>query len=308
MFKARLISGIILVLLALGTIIPGGWILYVAIFLVSLVGIREWSQAFAHPSIPSASKGGEDEKKSISTGQRQGSTAESSGNLLIGQGGVLGWVGSIFAVLYFVSINPGFPLPDIGMNYFAVLIMVFVIVLMCAYVFTYPKYSTEQIFTTFFGFFYVVVMLSFVYLIRMLPGGVFFVWLIFLCSWGSDTSAYCVGLTIGKRKLAPVLSPKKSVEGAIGGVVGSALLSVLYAVAINQFAGAHVNVLHFGIVGAVGSGVAQIGDLAASAIKRSHGIKDFGKLIPGHGGVLDRFDSVIFTAPIIYLLTVILVV
>ena len=292
MFKARLLSSIILVLLALATIIPGGWVLFVAIFLVSLVGLREWNRAFRHPCKLSASKDTEGEKKEMPAGQ----------------GGILGWIGSIFAVLYFISINPGFPLPDIGMNYFAVLMMVFVIVIMCVYVFTYPKYSTEQIFTTFFGFFYVVVMLSFVYLIRMLPGGVFFVWLIFICSWGSDTSAYCVGLTIGKRKLAPVLSPKKSVEGAIGGVIGSAILSVLYAVAINHFAGAFVNVLHFGIVGAVSSGVAQIGDLAASAIKRSHGIKDFGKLIPGHGGILDRFDSVIFTAPIIYLLTVILVV
>ena len=308
MFKARLISSIILVLLALVTIIPGGWILFVAIFLVSLVGVREWNRAFAHPSKLPTSETREDEKRDMQTEQGESSTSELTDNLRTGQGGVLGWVGSIFAVLFFASINPGLPLPDIGMNYFAVLVMVFVITLMCVYVFTYPKYNTEKIFTTFFGFFYVVVMLSFVYLIRMLPGGVFFVWLIFICSWGSDTSAYCVGLTIGKHKLAPVLSPKKSVEGAIGGVVGSALLSVLYAVAINGFAGAHVNVLHFGIVGAVGSGVAQIGDLAASAIKRSHGIKDFGKLIPGHGGVLDRFDSVIFTAPIIYLLTVMLVV
>ena len=308
MFKARLISGIILVLLALATIIPGGWVLFMAMILVSLVGLREWNRVFSHPSKFSVFRDSEGEGKGMQLGRSESDTLERQGNLLTGQGNILGWIVSICAMLYFISINPGFPLPDIGMNYFAVLIMILVIVLMCVYVFTYPKYSTEQIFTTFFGFFYVVVMLSFVYLIRMLPGGVFLVWLIFICSWGSDTSAYCVGLTIGKRKLAPVLSPKKSVEGAIGGVIGAALLSVLYGVAINHFAGAHVSVIHFGIVGAVGSGVSQIGDLAASAVKRSHGIKDFGKLIPGHGGVLDRFDSVIFTAPIIYLLAVLLVV
>jgi len=308
MFKARLISGIILVLLALVTIIPGGGILFVAISIVSLVGLDEWNRAFNQQSKPSTSKDLEEADENIASSQKRMARIDQPGKLLIGQGNVLGRIGSVFAVLYFVSINPWFSLPDIGMNYFAVLIMVFVIVLMCVLVFFYPLYSTEQIFTKFFGFFYVVVMLSFVYLIRMLPGGVFFVWLIFICAWGSDTSAYCVGLTIGKRKLAPVLSPKKSVEGAIGGVVGAALISVLYAVAINHFAGASVDVLHFGVVGAVGSGVAQIGDLAASAIKRSHGIKDFGKLIPGHGGVLDRFDSVIFTAPIIYLLTILLVV
>ena len=82
-----------------------------------------------------------------------------------------------------------------------------------------------------FGIVYVAVMLSFIYLTRALPGGKFHVWLIFLCSWGCDTCAYCVGMLIGKHKMAPVLSPKKSVEGAVGGVAGAALLGVIYAAA-----------------------------------------------------------------------------
>ena len=119
-------------------------------------------------------------------------------------------------------------------------------------------------------------------------------------------SAYCVGMLIGKHKMAPVLSPKKSVEGGIGGIVGAALIGVLYALAINKWGGAGVGVAEFAIIGAAGGAISQIGDLAASAIKRNYNIKDYGKLIPGHGGILDRFDSVIITAPLIYFLSNIL--
>ena len=157
------------------------------------------------------------------------------------------------------------------------LFMGYLICQMAVLVFAYPKYNTQQILAGFFGVFYVAVMLSYIYQTRILPGGIFTVWLVFVCSWGCDTCAYCVGMLIGKHKMAPILSPKKSVEGGIGGIVGAA-----------------------------GGAISQIGDLAASAIKRYHNIKDYGKLIPGHGGILDRFDSVIFTAPIIYYLALFL--
>ena len=105
--------------------------------------------------------------------------------------------------------------------------------------------------------------------------------------------------------MAPKLSPKKSIEGGIGGILGAALLGAVYALAINQFtAGADANVLEYALICGVGGMISQVGDLAASAIKRNHDIKDYGKLIPGHGGILDRFDSVIFTAPIIYYMAV----
>ena len=153
----------------------------------------------------------------------------------------------------------------------------------------------------FFAVVYVAVMLSFIYLTRNLPDGKFLVWLIFLCSWGCDTCAYCVGMLIGKHKMAPVLSPKKSVEGAVGGVAGAALLGVIYAAATQG------PILKYAVICAVGALISMVGDLAASAIKRNQGIKDYGKLIPGHGGILDRFDSVIFTAPVIYFLSVIMI-
>lgn len=208
-----------------------------------------------------------------------------------------GILGYLAATLYYFNLKLEM-IPDIMM-----FVLGFLIFLMFAYVFTYPKYKTEQILAAFFGVFYVAVMLSFVYQTRMLAAGAYIVWLIFLCSWGCDTCAYCVGVLFGKHKMSPKLSPKKSIEGAVGGVIGAALLTVLYGVIFKDAMGS--NMSHVWImagISAVGALISMVGDLTASAIKRNYEIKDYGKLIPGHGGILDRFDSVIFTAPIIYFL------
>lgn len=102
--------------------------------------------------------------------------------------------------------------------------------------------------------------------------------------------------------MTPKLSPKKSIEGAVGGVVGAALLFVLYThFAINRYSATELPLLLVAVLGAAGALVSMVGDLAASAIKRDHGIKDYGKLIPGHGGIMDRFDSVIIAAPLIFI-------
>ena len=123
------------------------------------------------------------------------------------------------------------------------------------------------------------------------------IWLVFLTAFGTDILAYFVGVTFGKHRLCPNLSPKKSVEGAIGGTVGSMILCGLFGLALGQ--GTQMITVCV-IIGLVGSIAAQLGDLSASALKRRMGIKDYGKLIPGHGGIMDRFDSVLFTAPLIY--------
>ena len=184
-----------------------------------------------------------------------------------------------------------------------VIMLAFLILLLAVFVFSYPKFHSHQIMAVFFGLFYVGVMLSFLYQTRMLPKGQFIVWLIFLCSWGCDTCAYCVGVLFGKHKMSPILSPKKSIEGAIGGVVGACLLTAIYCVVItNVFKVDDFAILPLVCISAVGALISMVGDLAASAIKRNFDIKDYGKLIPGHGGVLDRFDSIIITAPIIYFL------
>ena len=173
---------------------------------------------------------------------------------------------------------------------------------MSVYVFTFPKYKAENVMWSFFGIIYVTVMLAYIYETRTLDNGVYLVWLIFVSSWGNDTFAYFTGVLIGKHKMAPVLSPKKSVEGAIGGIVGATILGIIYGSIVSTRMSEVIGspVLTFAVASCVGAILAIVGDLAASAIKRNYNVKDYGKLIPGHGGILDRFDSVIFTAPIVY--------
>lgn len=210
---------------------------------------------------------------------------------------LIGAAGYLAAIVFYSNLAFDF-LPDTMLFVMAVLV-----VMMFVYVFSYPKYRTEQIMAAFLGVFYVAVMLSCVYQTRMLEQGKYLVWLIFLCSWGCDTCAYCVGVLFGKHKMAPKLSPKKSVEGAFGGVIGAALLAVIYGFIFKNQMGINTEYVWFmaGIC-AVGAVISMVGDLTASAIKRNYDIKDYGKLIPGHGGIMDRFDSVIFTAPVIFYL------
>ena len=165
----------------------------------------------------------------------------------------------------------------------------------------------DQVMTVFFCAFYPGVLFPFIYLTRELSWGKYLVWLIFISSWICDTCAYLTGMAIGKHKLAPVLSPKKSIEGAIGGVVGSALVGALFAwLFLIPETGSDAMIWVVALISAAGAVISQVGDLSASAIKRNHDIKDYGKIIPGHGGIMDRFDSVLFTAPVIYFLSVIL--
>lgn len=184
---------------------------------------------------------------------------------------------------------------------------IFFLLLMTVYVLSYPRFVIEQMSVIFIGFFYVTLMLSYLYQVRMGKEGVLAVWLIIISAWGSDTCAYCTGMLIGKHKLPSPLSPKKTIEGCVGGVIGAALIGFIYGMVfrddITQISSPQIV---FAVVGAVGSVIAQIGDLCASAIKRNHEIKDYGKLIPGHGGILDRFDSIIFTAPVVYFLVALL--
>lgn len=264
MFVTRLISGIVLVAVALVTIITGGSVLFFTMLGVSLIGMHELYRATK--------------------------VEEETVSLLA----VAGYLGAIlyYILLYFNT-----------SAYTITGLIIALIALMFVYVFAYPRYRSEQVMAAFFGIVYVAVMLSFIYQTRNLQDGKFIVWLIFLCSWGCDTCAYCVGMLMGKHKMSPKLSPKKLVEGAVGGVLGAALLGAVYAAAV----GSHLEdgcskMFVYALICAVGALISMVGDLAASAIKRNHGIKDYGKLIPGHGGIMDRFDSVIFTAPVIWLL------
>lgn len=152
-----------------------------------------------------------------------------------------------------------------------------------------------------FGLAYVAGLISAVVVIRQ-HFGLELAWMIFIAAWGSDTGAYFIGRAFGKRKLAPKLSPGKTVAGSVGGIIASAVLVVAYSWILHALGVwvIHQPVLYslyFAIYGLLGAVFAQGGDLAASALKRHVGIKDFGQLIPGHGGILDRFDSILFVAP-----------
>lgn len=202
-------------------------------------------------------------------------------------------------VLYYIAIYLD------RMDIIVPMMVVYLLVMLAVYVLTFPTYSDKQIMAAFMDFFYVSVMLSFVYLIRNMEHGLVLVLLIFVSSWINDTCAYFVGRALGKHKMAPVLSPKKSIEGLIGGIVGAGVFGAVFGILFDKYVDTmNYAPLLFAVVSAVGALPAVIGDLAASAIKRNNDIKDYGKLIPGHGGILDRFDSIIFTAPIIYYLLV----
>ena len=272
-FMIRLRSSIILMAVSITAMVLGGYVLFGVIVLITMIGLMELYR------VVGVNKSG------------------------------LGAAGYIFALLYFLFLmitdllkykEPW--IKSLKPVFFPVFIAVFLVVVLAVYVLTFPKYNSEKITMVFFGFFYVAVTLSYIFKVREMECGAYSVWLIFIGSWGSDTMAYLVGRKLGKTKIAPKLSPKKSLEGLIGGIVGAALIGVIFALIFkSQLEGTFKNpILIFGLVGAIGSVVSQIGDMAASAIKRNKGIKDYGTLIPGHGGILDRFDSVIFIAPIVY--------
>jgi len=133
-----------------------------------------------------------------------------------------------------------------------------------------------------------------------LDNGRVFIWLVFVLAWFGDTLAYFIGITMGKHKLCPAISPKKSIEGSAAGFAGSISGSVMFGYAAWRLFGIDYKVVNMLLVGFAGGILAQLGDLTASLIKRHAGVKDYGSIMPGHGGVLDRFDSVLFVIPMVY--------
>ena len=264
MFLTRLISGIVVLAIAVAVMLLGGDVLFLFTMAISLIGLYElYKAAGIEKTWP-------------------------------------GYMGIAGTLLY-----------DLVMRFFPggelMAAAVAALLIMSVYVFMFPKYKADQVFSALSGILYVTVLMSFIYKVRILPDGLYVIPMIFICAWGNDTCAYCVGMLIGKHKMFPVLSPKKSVEGFVGGIVGAAVIGLIYGTLF----GAHLpSLVKPGIfcmvIGAVGALIAVVGDLSASAVKRDTGIKDYGKLIPGHGGILDRFDSILFTAPVVYILAVIL--
>lgn len=167
------------------------------------------------------------------------------------------------------------------------------------------KVKFEAISTHFITLLYITLSFTALSLVRYIKDGVYMFALVFVASWICDMFAYFVGRAFGKHKLIVEVSPKKTVEGAIGGVVCTVLAFALYGFIITLFyRSPEPKYLVLMAMGAVLSVVAQFGDLICSLIKREHGIKDYGSLFPGHGGVLDRFDSILAVAPLLYVFCV----
>lgn len=158
---------------------------------------------------------------------------------------------------------------------------------------------------TLFGICYIVIFLMFMPIIRTAENGVFLIWYVMFASWGTDIFAYVCGKLIGKHKFSKI-SPNKTIEGCIGGTIGAVALILIYTIVLNNVCGMNINYLLIGAIGLILSILSQMGDFAASSIKRFTGIKDYSNLIPGHGGMLDRIDSIIFIAPFAYFLLVLI--
>lgn len=189
----------------------------------------------------------------------------------------------------------------------AAAMFVYMMYLMGVCIFSNGRIAFASICEVFVAVAYVVVSFTSLSLLRYIDPtvGVLHVVLVFVVAWICDVFAYLVGSLIGKHKLIPKISPKKTVEGSIGGIVFSALLCLVYGYGVDLFTdNISVNYLFLVVGGALLSVVSQLGDLVASAIKREYGAKDYGKLFPGHGGVMDRFDSVLSISTILLILSI----
>ncbi|MBQ9279800.1 MAG: phosphatidate cytidylyltransferase [Clostridia bacterium] len=192
-------------------------------------------------------------------------------------------------------------IPNALIKVFLFVIMPIILFIMfCSSVLTNMKRNVVDIAVTILGLIYVSFFFSFIAFICHIEHGLYYIWYVFGGAWMTDTFAFFIGSKFGKHKFTQI-SAKKSIEGCIAGVVGCAIFYAAYTFYLNSI-GLEINLILMTFIGIIVSIISQIGDLAASSIKRYCGVKDFGNIMPGHGGALDRFDSVIMIAPFIYML------
>ena len=182
------------------------------------------------------------------------------------------------------------------------LVYLFILALFAVMLIFHKNVSISDAALTMFSTVYIPYLLSHIILVRELQNGEYLIWLIFIGAFLADTGAYFVGIFFGRHKLCPEISPKKTVEGAFGGVLGGVVFYIVYGLILKYAFNFSVRFASLALMGVIISVISEIGDLSASIIKRHYGIKDYGTLFPGHGGILDRCDSVIMVAPAVYLL------
>jgi len=291
MLKTRVISSIIGLILIIGAIVISKEVFSIAVFLLAIIGIHEYYSSMNNIGYKPIKPVGFITCLII---------------LLIGN---KEWLFAKFPKDEFLFVNSLFD--DVGGITKASALVLFVIfiialILFALSVFKFGKYNVVDICVTLYGILYVIFLFLFTVLIRNLEHGSFYIWFVLIGAWSTDTFAYFVGKKFGKKKLAPQLSPNKTVEGSLGGIIGSILAMAMYGIYLQKNI-SYIPFYHYIIIGLLCGIISQVGDLVASSIKRYTKVKDFGKIIPGHGGVLDRFDSVLLTTPIVYFYLIIFV-
>ena len=207
------------------------------------------------------------------------------------------WIAYIICILIAFE---SFATPDVAKDVMISIIPISILVLAIEIIFSKGKKNIIDMAITIFGICYIPMMLSFLSFIRNMDSGKILIWYPIIAAWGSDIWAYIIGKYFGKHKYTDI-SPNKTIEGCIAGVIGAIVMAIIFTAVINNIWSAGINYVAIGIITLLLSVIGQIGDLLASSIKRHCEIKDFGQILPGHGGMLDRFDSVIFIIPFAYI-------
>lgn len=209
----------------------------------------------------------------------------------------LGYISCIF--IAFIHIIPQYIPEPILNNIIILAIPILLLVLFTTIVATNMRINFKDVSYTLFGIVYIVTCIGFIAKIRGLEHGNWLVWFAIIAAWASDTFAYFIGKRFGKHKFSKV-SPKKSIEGCIAGVIGAVIVALIYTYAVNEITSLNFSYIYITIITAILSIIGQIGDFVASSIKRYVDVKDYSNLIPGHGGMLDRIDSLMFLSPFAY--------
>ncbi|MGI6765723.1 MAG: phosphatidate cytidylyltransferase [Lentihominibacter sp.] len=282
--KTRVISGLIMLPL-LAVVFINGYVLYAATFIIALMAVKEFYNGFK------------------AMGIRASYPVAVVATVCLFVIGVANdvWLraGNEMSSGWFVLFDKT--------GYKLYLMWFFGCILVCLlYMFRVKDIKMEDAMATLVGIFYIVFFSFHIALISQDSMMNIMVWFVIISAFGTDIMAYFSGYLFGKHKLCPNISPKKTIEGAIGGTLGSVILCVAfgYLFARDIAVWTDSDLVHYIVIGLLGGIVSQLGDLTASVFKRRMGIKDYGNLIPGHGGILDRFDSVLFTGPLVYYYTV----
>lgn len=264
--KKRIITGVLIaVVLAVIFIINNPLVDTIFIFLISLLGVYEYNKAF-----------------------------KTAGYKLIPIIGYLSCL-SVFLIGPNIEVNMILTIASVAISLLVIISFIYSILLKL-------KVNIIDVALSIFSIIYIPFLFSFLKLILLFENGRLYIWFVILGAFASDTMAFFIGCKFGKRKLCPDVSPKKTIEGSVAGIIGVILSYIIIYIIAKYKLGIQLNLLIVIAMAIVASVVGQFGDLAASSIKRFCKIKDFGTLMPGHGGILDRCDSIMFVAPIVYII------